>query len=645
MTEAYEKARKLGEKEYRKRVAEGSYPYVPALDHIVTEVDTFPQASVGLMEIPLSLVVGTKTVGRTNAFARNFMPVLEEKTEFAAKWSNLYESQVEIGIQDPVKVYEFLGKFYIQEGNKRVSVLKFVDSPTIMADVIRILPPKSDDPEITNYYEFVEFFKAAPTYDLKISTPGGYRRFAHILGLDLNTAWSDETMQDVRTAVSVFERAYYAKGGDRLKILSGDALLIYLHFYRLDSLLRDSDQVIGSRIGRLWSEFLTAANDDNVALIEKPETISEEKGILDFLIHPPVYTAQKPLKVAFMYGKDPGSSSWTYMHELGRNYIMDQFEGVVDAMRYDNCDDEAALAAAVDDAVEKGCELIFTTAPTQMPQTLRSALHYSNVHFMNCSVNLPHNLIRSYYCRIHEAKFVMGAIAASEAEDHRIGYRADYPIYGVIAGINAFALGAALIDPKAKVYLEWQTMKDHDWKQSFREQGISVISGSDMIRPDEPNRDYGLYMAEYAPGGVRHIAVPLWDWGRFYEQFLKRYLERQRLENIKVGDNVGLNYWWGMDTGVVGVVNSVRTSYHTRRLSEILCNAIREGRLFPFDGEIHAADRVIREKGDPRLTNEEIITMDWLCDNVIGEIPYVDDLVEEARGAVYVSGVRKDRRQ
>jgi len=37
------------------------------------------------------------------------------------------------------------------------------------------------------------------------------------------------------------------------------------------------------------------------------------------------------------------------------------------------------------------------------------------------------------------------------AENDRIGYIADYPIYGVPASINAFALGARLTNPRTKV--------------------------------------------------------------------------------------------------------------------------------------------------------------------------------------------------
>ncbi|MFQ9448710.1 MAG: BMP family ABC transporter substrate-binding protein [Christensenellales bacterium] len=71
-----------------------------------------------------------------------------------------------------------------------------------------------------------------------------------------------------------------------------------------------------------------------------------------------------------------------------------------------------------------------------------------------------HN-VRSYYLRVYEAKFILGAIAASLSETDEIGYIADYPIYGTPASINAFALGAQLVNPRAKIVLEWSTLPGH----------------------------------------------------------------------------------------------------------------------------------------------------------------------------------------
>ena len=158
MTEDYNKARKSGERAYRKAVARGQFPYLVSLESFLPEYETLPKISVGVKEIPLSMVVGTVTAGRQNSFACNFMPLLEPKTEFAQKWSRLADIQAEEGIRDAVLVYEYMHRFYVQEGNKRVSVLRYIGALGITADVRRILPKKTEDREIQAYYEFLDFF-------------------------------------------------------------------------------------------------------------------------------------------------------------------------------------------------------------------------------------------------------------------------------------------------------------------------------------------------------------------------------------------------------------------------------------------------------------------------------------------------------
>ena len=84
-------------------------------------------------------------------------------------------------------------------------------------------------------------------------------------------------------------------------------------------------------------------------------------------------------------------------------------------------------------------------------------------------MNTTHRYIRTYYTRMHEAKFLMGAIAGEMAENDKIVYIADYPILGTIAQINAFALGAQMTNPRAKVYLEWSTLKEQDIEKRIDE--------------------------------------------------------------------------------------------------------------------------------------------------------------------------------
>lgn len=120
---------------------------------------------------------------------------------------------------------------------------------------------------------------------------------------------------------------------------------------------------------------------------------------------------------------------------------------------------------------------------------------------------------------MYEGKFLTGVIAGSLTENNRIGYVADYPIYGITANINAFALGAKFVNPRAKVYLEWSTMKDHDIYKTFWEQQVSYVSNQDMITPQNASRQFGLYHIDNDV--ITNLVMPVWNWGVFYEKLLQ----------------------------------------------------------------------------------------------------------------------------
>ena len=144
-SEAYEAANKLAQKAYRAAINKGEYPYLQSLDEFLPYEQTAGERYIGVVEIPLDMVAGTKTGGRQNSFANNFMPLLDADSEFAHKWEDLHRAQMTEGIRDPIKVYEYMHRFYVLEGNKRVSVLKSLNAVKISAKVTRIIPKKTDD--------------------------------------------------------------------------------------------------------------------------------------------------------------------------------------------------------------------------------------------------------------------------------------------------------------------------------------------------------------------------------------------------------------------------------------------------------------------------------------------------------------------
>lgn len=156
--EDYRKALRLGQKEFRSSVLKGTYPYLQALDEILEHTAVEYTEPLGVVNIPLASIVGTKTAGRKTAFAGNFMPLLDEDTEFAQKWNALCDAHLSVGIRDPIKAYEYMNKFYVEEGNKRVSVMKYYEAMSIPGSVTRIVPRRSEDKENKIYYEFLDFY-------------------------------------------------------------------------------------------------------------------------------------------------------------------------------------------------------------------------------------------------------------------------------------------------------------------------------------------------------------------------------------------------------------------------------------------------------------------------------------------------------
>lgn len=639
MIKDYVAAKKIGQKEYKAAVSKGKSPYLPVLDNILKHVETTNERRVGLFEIPLEFIVGTKTHERTESFSLNFMPILEDNTEFAYKWSALYDSQLEEGIRDPIKVYEFMNQFYVQEGNKRVSVSRYVGANSIVGEVYRIMPLKNDEKQNKIYYEFLEFFNVVPIYLLTFSEEGSYQKLADVVGKDLETPWDDKVIELLKASYAVFEKAYKVQGGENLDCTVGDAYLVYLTFYSMDSLINDSQSLTSQRITKLWKEFKTQTNE-HVTLVKTPDEIKDNNNFIKNVITNfiPDYTPSHPLKIAFLYDKNSSESAWTYGHELGRNHIENVFGELVETRKIDNLSDYDSLKEAIDKAVDDGVEMFFTVSPAMMEGTVKAAVHFPKVKFLNCSINLNYNAVRTYYGRMYEAKFIMGALAATRTMDGRIGYVADYPIFGTMANINAFAIGAAMVDPDVKIHLKWSSEAGRDWQKEFEDEGISVISGPDWIKPSNASRQYGVYK-KLGDGTIKNLAAPLWNWGKYYEQIVKTVLNGSWDAKGLVRSDRALNYWWGMSAGVIDVILSDDVPYYCEKLVGILKDGIIRESLKPFAGELHSQDKVIQEKGSEELASEDIIDMNWLNDNVIGNIPKKNAIVEDAGDTLKMSAV------
>ena len=303
----------------------------------------------------------------------------------------------------------------------------------------------------------------------------------------------------------------------------------------------------------------------------------------------------------------------------------------METFHIDNIEEGESAEKAIEAAIAQGSDLIFTTSPCLIKSSVRAAVAHPNVIILNCSLNQFYHSLRTYYGRMYEAKFLMGAIAAAMSETDHIGYLADYPIYGTIANINAFAMGAKMINPRAMIHLEWSRINHWSGRHLSEMEEVQVISGQDMIRPDAPSREFGLYMK--GKNGIENIASPIWHWGKFYEQIVQNVLDGTWKKT-----KTAMNYWLGLSSDVIDIVYSNSLPVGTRRLLKFLQASIIKNTLEPFYGVLYSQDGIVQKSEDESLTPEQIVTMDWLADNVLGVIPSFSDLTDEARELVLLQG-------
>ncbi len=637
----YRSAQRAGKKAIQASQNAGGTGTLPVLDDILKTADIQSEVPLGLIDIPVDQIAGTRTAGRASAFAPNFMPILDEYSEFASKWIHLCESHLCEGIREPIKAYEYLHNYYIQEGNKRVSVMKFCGADSIPGYVTRLIPARSENKEIRNYYEFLDFYTATSINYLLFSNPGSYMRLCELVGKRVHERWDDEERLNFRSAFNRFSISFEKLGGKGLDITAGDAMLVYIDVFGYQQLLGETPAQIEKNLERLWDEITLLNNDQKVTLKLDPASVPEQKKNLFSRLLPPSADTRY-YKVAFIHAKNASDSSWTYSHELGRMYLEDKFHDSLETKTYSNITLKTAFST-IEQAIADGCEIIFTTTPEFQDASLKAAVKHPEIKILNCSLYTSHKYIRTYYGRMYEAKFLTGVLAGIMTDTNRIGYIADYPIYGMTANINAFALGVKMVNPNAKVYLEWSTAlsnQNRNLTEHFIDIGCTYISNQDMIIPNKASRQFGLYRANGQT--PVNLACPVWHWGKYYERIIHNIRSKVWIQEDKDEMETALNYWWGMSAGVIDIIWSPCISSGTRQLLNILRHAICSCEFHPFSGILHSQTGIVHAEEDSSLSPKDIITMNWLADNIIGRIPSLDELREDAHTVVKLEGTNKE---
>lgn len=633
----YDQAYKLGKSAWYQMISKGEVGYLPSLDGVVQTEDIASESYLGLVEIPLNKIQGTYTHSRSISFAHNFMPIMDKKTEFSAKWRHVYNYHIEEGITDPIKVYEYLNRFFVVEGNKRVSVLKFVGATSINGYVTRLIPKRDRSNKVNCiYYEFMDFYKITGINTIWFSNEGSFSELLDYM--NRYTIKESQQFDDNKYKVFIaniyrpFREIYLQLGGSKLEITTGDALLTFLKIYGVpDEITSDNNK---DSIKKLIDELRVIDPDETNVKTDELLDPQKKRGVFSSLTSMVNLTPKKPLKIAFIYAKDPKTSGWAYAHELGRLHIDNIFKDQIITEKIANVPENEEAYFSLEKLAEAGNDIIFTTSPTFLAPSLKAAMQYPETKFFNCGTTHSYKSLTLYFGRIYEARYLLGMIAGAVTKSNIIGYVAPYPISEVISSINAFTLGAQAVNPYVKIKAMWTNRWDNPEggkhvAQSLKEAGADIISNEDLPIPGDNLKEYGVYSISESPNLRLHYAMAIWDWGVFYEKVIKNILSDtwKMIYDEKGSSQLPMNFWLGMNTGIVDILHSNRNiNEPMKRLIQSVKNSIIANEFNIFEGPLYDQNKKLVVKHGEILTYDDIINMDWLVNGVEGSLPDLNEI-------------------
>ncbi len=621
MRNDYKAAKKKAEKEVRDAVREGRSPYLPVLDALEEVKNATAKRSLGLMELPLNRIKGNKEQGRNSAFAANFMPLLEEETEFAIKWQQLYESYQKEGIRDAIKVYEYMHQFYVQEGNKRVSVSKYGGTDYILADVTRLIPAKTDDPEVLAYYEYMDFYRVTKIFLFVFTEPGEYQRLAELVGQNLTDVWPEDLCKELKSAYFRFSKMLKKEYRIEDPYVVCNSFLVYLSIFPLSTFSEDTDEQILKNVRLARHELLSEGTIDSVEFLDKASEGEASRGsiIANLFSKPRKYTEADPLKVGFIYNKGVDDSRWIDSHEAGRLYVNVMSGNNVKTSVY-YTDKEGGIEKTIDKCISDGCELVFSVCAEHYSEILKAAVMHPEVKFASCSAGGTNPSVRCYQGKIYESSFLIGILAArtqlleyGNTGDRRIGYLARGTEEINRINLNAFAIGVGMADPECKVSLKVEG-RDSDYREQWEKEGVKIFSDMEY----SPSSNMGLRPGVYdiKDGKEVYIGTSYFNWGKYYLQIVGSVLNGMWNINELIDKHIAANYWFGLATGVVDI-RVPQMDWKTEKLMNFFKDAVIGG-LDPFEGELKDNQGNIRTIGD-KISPSDVLTIDWLNENIEGE--------------------------
>jgi simple sugar transport system substrate-binding protein len=267
------------------------------------------------------------------------------------------------------------------------------------------------------------------------------------------------------------------------------------------------------------------------------------------------------------------------------------------------------------------------------PHILKVAKQFPKVQFLHCggmydAAKHPKN-VGSYFGYIDEAQYICGIVAGGTSKTGKLGFIAAKPIPQVLRNINAFALGAQAVNPKATVHViftgDWaMPVKEAEAANSLIDQGVDVLtchvdSPKVVVQTAEKRGvfscGYHASQADIAPKG--YLTGAEWDWSHVYGMYARMIQEGKSLMAGTIPHLVR----GGLKDGFVKVSPyGAAVSEETKKAADAAKAKFMDGSMVIFKGELkdNTGKVVIPAGTEMKQQDPELEKMGWLVEGVVG---------------------------
>jgi len=261
--------------------------------------------------------------------------------------------------------------------------------------------------------------------------------------------------------------------------------------------------------------------------------------------------------VAWVYIGPHDDGGWTQAHDVGRQYVQENVEGVHTAyveLVAEGADSEQVIRSLA----RKGFDLIFTTSFGYMDPTETVASEFPDIDFVHISGYKSNGTnFGNLFGAMEDMKYLAGMIAGARAREDgnpRIGYIATFPIPEELRLGNAFALGMRRTCPECTLDVRWintwhDPVVEKEAAASLFDAGIQVVfTGADTPAPADVAAERGKWGITYDYYGSCRVdaclTAPYWNWGPVYADIVQRSM---------AGEYVGTSEYFDADSGGLGL--------------------------------------------------------------------------------------------